>query len=64
MSAIWDALVAIVDPLAALLTRQKGEPDAESHDKGEPDLSRMDGSNGDTEPRRNASGFGKGKTHE
>ena len=42
MSAIWDALAALVDPLAALLTREKGEPDAEAHDKGEPDAGSHD----------------------
>lgn len=37
MSTVWEALAALVDPLAAILMRRKGEPDARSRDKDEPD---------------------------
>lgn len=37
MSAVWEALAALVDPLAAIFMRGRGEPDAESRDKDEPD---------------------------
>lgn len=37
MGVIWDLLAALVDPLAALLARERGDPDAESHDRGESD---------------------------
>lgn len=37
MSTTWEVLAALVDPLVAILTRRKGEPDARSRDKDEPD---------------------------
>lgn len=42
MSVIWDALAALIDPLAALLAREKGEPDAGSPDEGELDAGSHD----------------------
>lgn len=42
MSAIWAALAALVDPLAALLTREKVGPEAESPDEGELDAESHD----------------------